>query len=295
MQTEAFKRVSDVRKLAPRIHRWQIVILLLLMALPILGTPAAQAQGGCELVFRIGGTIPNYTPFPSSNIITSSYIIYSDSNCQTEYVLVPGVPSRISLTGAMVLASSRASAEDLCEKARKAPVVSISVIPHNSRVYRCHYGRSRGGRDGDGGSFEPACNADVSLPLTDLRLHANDGMNSGIQFLNNCGLDRSCALRNGLPRCGRCLVEQRLLGLFPAGGASFSWMPPVLTARVLRTGKPARPWAGFSQAASRRHDRRPCRRGGPAPTTRSLTPSSAASNLRLRAAPWGQILGSQRH
>ena len=148
-----------------------------------------------------------------------------------------------------VLASSSGTAFELCESLHGDRVVGVARATTYSSIYRCHARSGRGGSGsagGHGSDSGEACPSDVNLPLDGLRLHAFDGMNSGIQFrrLDNCGIGDPGRLRNGLSRCRGYLVKcrQRLLSLFPAkGDASCSF-----DAARLAT------YAGLSQLPPRR-------------------------------------------
>ena len=319
MVAEAAERFSEMRKPALHIHRWHILaLLLLLMTLPNWDPPAVQAQGGCVLVFRIGGSIPNYARFPSSNIITSSYIIYRDSNCQTEYQLIPGETSRISLKGgAMVLASSRTAAERLCRSARNAPLRSVRTLTFNSNVYDCFYGRSGGGNGGrdDGDSFNPAA---VTLPLTDLKLDVVDGRDSGAQFrrLNNYGVGDPAVFEMGFLDAVDIWanIGSGYTVCFPQEGRivflDAATSPRTLTEieYVIKDGQTCATMdrAGTMVLVKAPEDSAtatPTEAPTPEPTRRPGTDDSVADaidlqdcmvtprvNLRLRAAPWGGVL-----
>ena len=288
------------------------LLLALLITLPNWDTPAAQAQGGCVQVFRVGST-PIYARFPSSNILTGSYLPYRDSGCTTVYEIIPGEENRVEVDGdAMVLASGREAAERLCRKARSAPLRSVRTI--SSNVHACLYSRSGGGgSDGSGGSG-PVITADVNLPLTDLQLDAFDGLNSGIQFkrLNNYGVGDPAIFEMGFldavdvwsnvgsgytvcfPQPGRivfldaatsprALVEieyviedgQTCATVDRAGTLVLVKLPDdgaTTTSAAVQTRRP-----GTDDSVDDAVDLADC----------SVTPRV---NLRLRAAPWGRIL-----
>lgn len=81
---------------------------------------------------------------------------------------------------------------------------SHGARPTFSSIYRCH-ARSGDGKPGsgdgsDGAGSAKACQHYILQPLTGLRLHANDGMQSGIQFhrIDSCGVGIPSVLDMGL-------------------------------------------------------------------------------------------------
>ena len=199
MFRQASETASELWKLGQRHSLIQVVILMSVVTLTFLFAPATQAQGGCYLYFTSGG-ISFYFDWPSSNILRGPVWAYVDAACTIDerdvlrpsLVLAPWYPGG----NVLVLASDADAAWALCYSVFGDRLISASPRSGYSPTYDCvalaapKTGTKDGSAEHYGLVSEEACGFTANLPLEGLRLHAFDGMNSGIQFrrLDNCGV-----------------------------------------------------------------------------------------------------------
>ena len=199
MFRQASETASELWKLGQRHSLIQVVILMSVVTPTFLFAPATQAQGGCYLFFTSGG-ISFYFDWPSSNILRGPVWAYVDAACTIDerdvlrpsLVLAPWYPGG----NVLVLASDADAAWALCYSVFGDRLISASPRSGYSPTYDCvalaapKTGTKDGSAEHYGLVSEEACGFTANLPLEGLRLHAFDGMNSGIQFrrLDNCGV-----------------------------------------------------------------------------------------------------------
>ena len=190
----ALRHLSELRSLRQASRVYRFILLLPVLALLNLHMPPAQAQGGCVTYFSTDG-VTIYLLFPSSNILTSSTFGYIDPGCTVSgRDAISSDPGPWSVGDGFVLASNSTNARELCRFLHGDRVLGVALATTYTRIYRCHARsnpegpRSAGGAGGAGSSR--GCGTGIDLPLTGLRLHAYDGMDSGIQFrrLDHCGV-----------------------------------------------------------------------------------------------------------
>lgn len=100
-----------------------------------------------------------------------------------------------------VNAPDAATALSLCNRGfRQHPTNYVRKRSDGS--WRCYYLKGRSGSGSGRGGF-PFCTADINLPLADLRLHAVDGMNSGIQFKRQSEHSHGSISHTKKPRAGQ--------------------------------------------------------------------------------------------
>lgn len=163
------------------------VLLALMLAAPL------SVQAGC--IARTTGEV--YLNMPSSGYLFGSYTPYSDSSCTT----VIETDSRYTFSDGIVQASSEAGALSLCED--HGPAKEYMVFPWTfdaPNIWFCGPVKQGSGDESSGTSESRRPiqvvvrkNSDGSithaiftnrenLPLSGLKLRAFDGLNSGIQF-----------------------------------------------------------------------------------------------------------------
>ena len=199
MVRQASETASELWKLGQRHSLIQVVILMSVVTLTFLFAPATQAQGGCYLYFTSGG-ISFYFDWPSSNILRGPVWAYVDAACTIDerdvlhpnLVLAPWYPGG----NAAVLASDADAAWALCYSVFGDRLISASPRSGYSPTYDCaaraapktsaRAAPKTGTKDGSAEHYGSV----INLPLTGLRIHAFDGMGSGIQFrrLTNFGV-----------------------------------------------------------------------------------------------------------
>ena len=196
MLRQAVENTSKQWRLGRRYSLYGIIMLLTVAALFALSIRSAQAQGGCHYFFTAdvadGNVIPNedlYFSFPESNVLTEATHSWIDPDCTIED------PTNImgpwGINDGLVLADDADTASKLCESINKNPIDEVKLYAWASNIFTCVAGElvqrsgSGSGSGGSGYSKEPP-----QLPWTGHRLHAFDGMGSGIQFrrLSNYGV-----------------------------------------------------------------------------------------------------------
>lgn len=215
-----------------------------------------------------------------------------------------------------VSAPDAATARSLCGRLNIPGVPTPNYVQDKGgNSWRCFYikGRSGGVSDGSSGSSIPICNSDINLPLTGLRLHAFDGMNSGIQFrrLNNCGVGDPAVFEMGFLDAVDVWsnIGSGFSVCFPQAGrivfldAATSPRTLIEIDNVIDQGQPCaamdragtmvlvKTQAGTTTAPTTSTTRRP----GTNDTVDDAIELEECTvtprvNLRLRARPWGKIL-----
>lgn len=291
------------------------ILLLALVALQGLLISPAQAQGGCVVYFETDG-VTIYLRFPSSNILTGSSGGYIDSGCTVSGLnAIESDPGPWRFGDGFVLASNSNIARGLCESLHGDRVVGVARATTYSSIYRCHARSVRGGSgSAGGGSFRDGvrvCSADINLPLTDLRLHAFDGMNSGIQFkrLNNCGIGDPAVIAMGFldavdvwSNVGSgysvCFPQKERIVFLDAGTSPRTLMEidyaiegSWICAAMDRAGTMVLVEAADTTATQVESTRRPGTDDSidDAIDLKSCSVTTLV-NLRLRATPWGRIV-----
>ena len=190
MFRQASEIASEYLNLEQRHNLIQVVVLLSLVALFAMLTPSVQGQGGCEFVIDHPEGHALYIQIPADKTITSSPTTYLDPGCNTVDPLSLTEPPWFIRDG-LVSAPDAETARKLCQSINTGPIQKVKRWAYTNSVFMCWAGRADGratdseATDGSGG-----CPIGIDLLLDGLRLDAFDGMNSGIQFrrLGNCGV-----------------------------------------------------------------------------------------------------------
>ena len=190
----ALRHLSELRSLRQASRVYRFILLLPLAAILSLPTPTAQAQGGCEYVMTHPAGHDLYVQVPEDNIITESPTTYLDQDCKIVDPLSLTEPPWFLRDG-LVSAPNAETAWTLCQSINRGPILQVRKWAFTDSIYMCWAASADAmetAAETESGeeSRSRGCGTGLDLPLTGLRLHAYDGMDSGIQFrrLDHCGV-----------------------------------------------------------------------------------------------------------
>ena len=165
-------------KMLVSLRRWQAAIVLLGLAVLVSTYDVAQAQTYCPL-YQTSGTTNKRVKF-EPDYIRGTTITYQDSGCTqlNGYTTSPGGGWAYGLTSSGALA--------ICRRELGASATAARDSSSNSAyIYICSAPRERSRSDSDDAyepPFKPYIPTGILLNETDLRLAAQAGLSSGIEF-----------------------------------------------------------------------------------------------------------------
>jgi len=155
--------------------------LCALLCLLMLAVAAPPAQNADCVVLQSAGGVTEYINVEAGDSVSGRISIYQDPDCETE------IDYYLDNPGGFVYENSLEDARDTCEKKNPDHLRGVSRAGDTrsgSQIYLCDVspGRGSSGRGSKDDSFTRGTDPIADLSDDGFRLHANDGMDSGIVF-----------------------------------------------------------------------------------------------------------------